>query len=54
MDLEELRGKLESAKEEIGNASNRASEVVREAGWMESEADSAWNAIDDILDNVTE
>ncbi len=54
MDLEELRGKLESAKEEIGNASNRAQEIAREAGWMESEADSAWSAIDDILDNVTE
>ena len=54
MDLEELRGKLESAKEEIGSASNRAQEIAREAGWMESEADSAWSAIDDILDNVTE
>lgn len=54
MNLEELRGKLEAAKEEIGNASNRAQEIAREAGWMESEADSAWSSIDDILDNVTE
>lgn len=54
MNLEELRGKLEAAKEEIGNASNRAQDIAREAGWMESEADSAWSSIDDILDNVTE
>jgi hypothetical protein len=54
MDLEKVRGKLESAKEEIGNASSRAADISREAGYMESEADSAWSAIDDILDDLTD
>ena len=54
MNLEEVRGKLEAAKEEIGNASSRASDIYRETGYMESEADSAWGAIDEILDDLTE
>lgn len=54
MDLEELRGKLESAKESAQSASGYASNVSRELEYAESEADSAYSTIDDILDNLVE
>lgn len=54
MDLEELKGKLESAKESAQSASGYASSVARELEYAESEADSAYSTIDDILDNLVE
>lgn len=54
MDLEELKGKLESAKESALSASGYASSVSRELEYAESEADSAYSTIDDILDDLVE
>lgn len=54
MNLEELRGRLESAKESAQSASGYASNVSRELEYAESEADSAYSTIDDILDNLVE
>jgi hypothetical protein len=54
MDLEQVREKLEYAKGEVSNASSRASDLRREADYLETDVDSAYNTIDDILDNLTE
>ena len=54
MDLEQVREKLEYAKGEVSNASSRASDLRREADYLETDVDSAYNTIDDILDNLTD
>jgi len=54
VDLEQVREKLEYAKGEVSNASSRASDLRREADYLETDVDSAYNTIDDILDNLTD
>ena len=54
MDLDQVREKLEYARGETSNASSRAGDLRREADYLESDVDSAYSTIDDILDNLTE
>ena len=54
MDLDQVREKLEYAKGEVSNASSRASDLRREADYLETDVDSAYNTIDEVLDNLTE
>lgn len=54
MDSEQLLESLRSARSEASEASNHAQEVSREAGYAEQAADDTYNAIDAIIDEVTE
>ena len=54
MDSEQLLEALRSARSEASEASNHAQEVSREAGYAEQAADDTYNAIDAIIDEVTE
>ena len=54
MDSEQLLESLRSARSEAGEASNHAQEVSREAGYAEQAADDTYNAIDAIIDEVSE
>lgn len=54
MDSEQLIEELRSARSEASNASDYASSVAREAGYAESAADDTVNAIDSIIDTISE
>jgi len=54
MDSEQLLEELRNARSEASNASDYAQSVVREAGYAETAADDAYNAIDSIIDSITE
>lgn len=54
MDSEQLIEELRNARSEASNASDYAQSVVREAGYAESSADDAYNAIDSIIDSIVE
>ena len=54
MDSEQLLEELRNARSEASNASDYAASVNREAGYAESAADDTVNAIDSIIDTITE
>ena len=54
MDSEQLLEELRNARSEVSNASDYAQSVVREAGYAETSADDAYNAIDRIIDSIEE
>jgi len=54
MDSDQLLEALRSARSEASEASNHAQEVSREAGYAEQAADDTYNAIDAIIDEVSE
>ena len=54
MDSEQLLEELRNARSEASNASDYAASVNREAGYAESAADDTVNAIDSIIDSISE